>query len=368
MNRSASIGSSALAFVFAVNACADSPTAPTPDAAPTDPVHSTEAPGSPKTPSATSPDAAGVAPPLPTAPDAAKSHPKVPGMESRCAELDVDCICSEPFDTTSYVRLGSSWFNPGDSTAKECSATPEASLKGGAVERNLSDVVGSSDAVALSKLPPGHAIQHFVRGADDHLGIFSIGHGMGVALDRSARAAARFYLYHSPAFDFAQDGSCQNSKLAQFGSAGLLDKSYGYVHMYNFLTWSPASDCCMSGPGPSNVTRDDWRGRWWRVEIVFTKLDGPGFNAQVYMKNVTDGAPEIKVVDLAYGPTVDWTPAPNLMPPTRMDSIMINAFRSVPNPSTDRCRGWEGISHYLFAAWRTDAGQRIEGAYEIEGG
>jgi hypothetical protein len=153
--------------------------------------------------------------------------------------------------------------------------------------------------------------------------------------------------------------------MAQFDGGLLLDKSFGTVHMYNFTTWTPAQDCCFNGPGPEQdaVQKADWRGKWWRVEIVFINRSGgnPGFVAKVYMKNVTDNGPEYTVVDTSASGT-QLTPSSTRTPPVRMDSMSINNYRETG------CTGWLGISHYMAAGWDTDEGQRIGAAYEVEGG
>ena len=58
----------------------------------------------------------------------------VVGMEQRCGELGDSCICSEPMNTNMFSAFGSSWQNPADSTAKECSMVDDG--PGAALERN----------------------------------------------------------------------------------------------------------------------------------------------------------------------------------------------------------------------------------------
>lgn len=282
--------------------------------------------------------------------------------EQRCNELGANCVCSERFNTNALPKVSGSWYNPADSTTKECSTT-NPSILGGAIERNASDLYGSNDSTVLGALPAGYNVSYFVRGPEGHLGIFFAGHKFGSQFVK--RSAARYYIYHSPNYQFAQEGVCTNSKMAQFDGGALLDKSFGTVHMYNFTSWTPAQDCCFNGPGPDQmaVNKADWRGKWWRVEIVFTNRAGgnPGFVAKVYMKNVTDNGPELTVVDTS-APGTQLNTSNSLTPPVRMDKMHINNYRETG------CKGWLGMSHYMAAGWDTDQGQRIGPAYEIEGG
>jgi hypothetical protein len=281
--------------------------------------------------------------------------------ERRCDALGGRCICSEPFNTTAYTRFSTDFYNPVDDQADGCTVEPGLP-PGTAVARILSDVHGGTDPAALAALPAGHQVNAFMRAADGHLGVFLAGQA---GFPNKPRIAARWYLYHTPDFEFAGDGACENSKLLLFGNQGVLDKSFGPVHMYNFLTWSVAKDCCFVGPGPQNITKDAWRGKWYRVEVVVTNPAGPGTNVEVYLKNVTDNAPEIKVVDLSEpcpgcGLDGGWAPSATLTPPTPIDTLVINLYRQ------GICKGWLGVSHYVAAAWDTNAAQRIGPAAEVE--
>jgi len=124
------------------------------------------------------------------------------------------------------------------------------------------------------------------------------------------------------------------------------------------------------------------KGKWWFFEIVQTKLAGPGYNLQVYVRNVTDNGPEQKVIDLQTtglpGTPKLSPPIPTLTPPTtnpannfsgKVLAFMANQYREVnPASATPVCRGFTAISHYMLAGWAIDAGQRIGPASEIEGG
>src|SRR3989344_4461946 len=68
--------------------------------------------------------------------------PPTSGMEQKCGELGGNCVCSEPLNTNILTPVGSSWYNPADSTVNQC--TTEG-LSGGAITRNSNDIFGSND-------------------------------------------------------------------------------------------------------------------------------------------------------------------------------------------------------------------------------
>ena len=290
--------------------------------------------------------------------------------EARCNELGANCVCSEPFNTNQFTR-NSYWFNPSDSTNKECAT--DGNFPGGAIEANpINHVVFRNDSSALAALPPGHHVQYFGGGIEGHNNVFFAGNTMASAFTK--RAAARYYVYHSPNYQFKDEGVCENSKMLSLGILGI-DKSFGNPHAYNFTSFSCSNpsgcplprDCCWIGPGPTTLQRGDWKGKWWRVEIVVVNRAGPGFDMKVYMKNVTDNTPEVRVLDLSVpcpdcGSGTGWVPNSSIVPPSRLDRLVINQYRQ------GTCAGWSGFSHYMVAGWDTDQGQRIGSAFEVEGG
>jgi hypothetical protein len=279
--------------------------------------------------------------------------------EQHCGEIGAACICSEPFNTASYVG-GPDFFNPADSTTKECSVEP-ASI-GGAVVRTSATIVGSNDATALSRLPSGHRVTRFLTANNNHEGTFFAGSGVPVS-SSIVRLAARWYVYHSPSFAFKTDSSssCQNTKIMEFDGDSRIDYTGGF-HTYNYLQFSPAVDCCVTGPGPnSGLAPSQMQGKWWRWEVVLTNRSGLGYRMMMYGKNVTDNSSEITIMDTSMNGAVA-----NLRPPMLMSKMVANNHRW--SPSGSGCAGWRGISHYMMAGWTSDAGQRIGKASEIEGG
>jgi hypothetical protein len=252
---------------------------------------------------------------------------------------------------------GPDFWNPNDTSALECGV--EAADDDSAIVRTASDVVASTDSTALAALPAGHSVARFVRAADDHGGTFYVGHGLAVS-SGLLRVAARWYIYHSSGFEFKGEGTCNNSKIAEFNNDSRVDFDNGTWHTYNYLTFSPSVDCCSGGPGPGGPSAAEMRGRWFRFEAVLTNRSGPDYRMQFYTKNVTDDEAEIEAIDLWANPSVD-----NLTPPSLMSQILSNNHRFA---SSGVCGGWLGISHYMYAGWTTNAGQRIGAASEIEGG
>lgn len=277
--------------------------------------------------------------------------------EQRCNELGANCICSEPFEMTAFSS-GPDFWNPTDSTTKQCSV--ESAVIGGAIVRTGSDVLISADATAIAALPAGHSVSRFVRAGNDHQGTFYAGNGVSVS-SSFVRLAARFYIYHSPLFDYEGEGTCNNSKQAELDGDSRIDYNTGAgFHTYNYLQFSPAIDCCVSGPAINNPAVSGFKGKWVRHEIVITNRSGPSYRLQSFMKNVTNGSAEVAVIDTSIDSRVS-----NLTPPQLMSKILSNNHRW---SATGSCRGWIGLSHYIMAGWTTNSGQRIGASTEIEGG
>ena len=288
---------------------------------------------------------------------AAPSYVEAAGNEARCNELGANCICSEPFNTTAFTG-GPDFWNPSDTTTKECSV--EAAVTGGAIVRTSNTIVGSNDATAMAALPPGHTNRFFVRADDNHEGTYFAGNGIAVS-PSFVRLAARFYIYHSPTFDYEGEGSCRNSKQVELDGDSRIDYNTGAgFHTYNYLQFSPAIDCCVSGPAVNQPAVSGFKGKWVRHEIVLTNRSGSGYRLQSFMKNVSTNGPEVAVIDTSRDSRVS-----NVRPPMLMSRILSNNHRW-SNGAT--CRGWIGLSHYMMAGWTTDSGQRIGAAPEIETG
>jgi len=304
--------------------------------------------------------------------------------EARCTALGANCICSEPMNTNSWVDAGSGQnWNPGDTTSsdKQCGsyngvANAPLSTSGGV----QSSPASSGEDIAA--LPAGKSVTFVLRMATENGAFF--GHRAAAGAPTALRAV-RFYKYYSTAYNSQSNtgSSCNANKLAQFGptfpQGPIFTFEGGEWSIYDINTslgWNLTVDCC-NGPGPGN--RDagpglsGLRGNWWRIEIVTHNAapSGPGTTFDMYIKNVTTNGPELHVLDtsqsLIGGLGNTWI-APlttGLHPVGNLDAMTIDMFRAT-NGST-ACAGFASYSHFLYAAWSTDAGQRIGAATEIEG-
>lgn len=303
--------------------------------------------------------------------------------EARCAALGANCQCSEPMNTDSFSNPnGITWaWDPADTSAsdKQCATS---GVPGGIIESNAKRFYGTNTGPIMTALPAGHRLSFVGRNPAGPTGLFNIGHQFEAATP-SARRAVRMYLYFSDDFAFTNDGptACSNSgKIYQVSLEGPIITVDGrwHAHAFNSPPWSHYSstfDCCWYGPGDDRKTRDVsngvYRGKWWRMEVIFRNVGRTPTSLEFYIKNVTDNGPEYKVIDTRI-PTAqpvgsDWSQgnAENLSRPA-WDWSVFDLFRNDAGGTT--CAGYFGWTHYLAASWVVDAGQRIGPAIEIEGG
>jgi hypothetical protein len=294
--------------------------------------------------------------------------------ENRCDILGANCVCAEALNTNLSVESGSApgkmnWKDPSDSVTKECSQT--SNLAGRTIE--YCDNCGATripvnNATMLDALPVGHQVEWAWGGPNFMSGVYFIG-SRTVGSQFTKQLAARWYFYHSPDYEFDyEDGKisgvgCHNSKFMQFsGPNSLIDNTDGPIHMYNFTDFTPAQDCCSSGPGPENVTAAELRGKWWRFEAVYTNRAGPDWEFQLYGQPITDPGPERLIIDTTALGTQLNNPV-SRTPPQRQDDMLVNMYRS-----DGTCSGFRAVSHYMLAGWDTDdVSHRIGPAEEVEG-
>ncbi len=352
-----------------------------------------------------------------------------PAAEKRCTELGVNCVCSEPLNTTNFVPsvYGPTWLNPADSTTKQCTAEEfnDPAATGAAITQNFGVpvVYGDNNATALAALPAGHQISYFLREGSGNVSAWHITHmqkpfnagrteaaqalfpnggtvttGARTEHIEIKRAAVRFYVYRSADYDFNTEngGQCQNSKIGQIDTLIFSHIQPPKIAAYNFMWggWTPARsgvDCCGAGPynagemnGPASSA--DWKGKWWRYEFVTSNrlgakdangnVVGPGYRMQGFIKNITDptwnAGQEARILDTNGTITspVGWAPSPTDLTPGQFiaDGPVFPLAFSLGLYRAVTCRGWAGVSHFMAAQWSTDTGQRIGAAYEIEGG
>lgn len=285
---------------------------------------------------------------------------------------------------TGFASVNGSWLNPTDTTSKECGAE----VLGAPITRaNANDMVASTDATALSRLPTGNSVSRFVATQPGLSGTLFIG-GAQTSKDLgsqyNARMAMRAYVYHSPDYNFRDETPPCHSKFLQ-GQVGAwhIENAFGQLEMYQFTNpnWGPASyfprDCCWGLPGATASSPDhaEWKGHWFYVENIVTKRAGPGVRHQLYMRDISkgvtkwNGGKEALLVDW-YGTTGGpdpWTADFNQLITSSPAQVPmdLNYYREVS--AGGACNGWRAASHFMIAGWDTDTGQRIGPAIEVEG-
>lgn len=306
--------------------------------------------------------------------------------EAACTTLGANCIASEPLNATghAYTKPG---INPNDSTTKQANME---GIAGAAATRNSNDISwasSASDPTIFAALPSGHSITRVMKGNPGHVGIFWLGARLGASFTK--QAALRMYIYYSPDFVFAGTGgaACENHKffevwsnsgnynlVSSFGATNASGGGGGAHNFYNTinLPWNHAVDCCNSGPnttsnfGPTPATAR--RGKWFRAEVVTTNRAGGsspnGFQAQVYLKNITDGTAEQKILDTTgtfFSGIEAWGAWDDLTPGEVIHNLTFAAYRQ------GTCAGFYAFSHMMVAGWNT-TGNRIGAASEVESG
>ena len=309
------------------------------------------------------------------------------GNEDRCEALGANCVCSEPMNTNNLVLKGNNYsLDPKDTTAKEC--TGADGVAGGVIVGNDKDsdptsfIVAENSSSVLGALPSGNKVNFVIRGANNNAGTggapFYIGHKADSKFIK--RMAYRYYVYHTSDFEFTQMCS-GNTKFAEgpaiagmhYNSSGIKIQYYGTWNKWTYANGTKqVGDCCQIGP-PGKDARQPlsfYQGKWIRVEgVVTNRLGGAspnGFTFKLYMKNITDGTPEMKVVDTTIsapgaGFSTDWLGKDDVTPSSLVKNFFSNNYRE------GACKGYRAITHYMVAGWDTDEGQRIGSANEVEG-
>lgn len=304
--------------------------------------------------------------------------------ESRCTELGANCICSEPLNTNSWIVINTWGYNPADTTGsdKECRNEGVAGVAyfstdpTGAKSR-FSVASAATDPAIFTALPQGNTVTYVWRSPTGE-GTGVISNRFRIGTDPFVRQGIRFYRYYSSDFTFTGPTPpdaplCNSLKIMQMGSkgnysGGPMFQGVGNWAFYDFSTstgWSASVDCCgepkIPGQAASLPTRASVRGKWIRFEgyIVNNTTSGTTSN-EWYMKNVTDNTPEVRIAD-----TAGAAQFAGVHPASPMIDFSVNGFRS---NNGNACGGYFAHSHFLAAAWTTNAGQRIGAAVEIEAG
>jgi len=291
---------------------------------------------------------------------AAANEARVTTLQSEGATV----ICSEPLQATSYPEASNDYKNPNDTSTLQCS---QDGVTGGAIVRTVDgDLTASTNATALAALPAGHSVSRFLETAGG--GTLYLGSTAAIS-SGLVRISARWYKWYSSTFQFKSEGSCENSKHAEFGASTILDVldsgngTHINYHTYGYTSgdgWSPGTDGYTSGPstGSANhVLKTATKGKWWRYEMVITGRQSSSFRMRLYGRNITDDSAEVLLIDTDAG-----ADHPGQTPPALISRMVSNNHRF------GTCNGTFGLSHFLLAGWSTDAGQRIGAASEVEGG
>ena len=327
-------------------------------------------------------------------------------VENRCDDLGINCVCSEPANTDTLVLdKTTEGLNPADtiSSDKECSVNGLVGSAMSGLFSEINQITTGNNPSVLAKIPAS-TISNYARGVDGHTVNWFFG---AKDIDTikpypKARTAFRWYVYHSSSavageadFEFKGDASCANTKWARLGSTDSGIQADGGINFTFYTLWSwnkganilKEANCCWTGPpaidydgnqyaySPVGKTAGGWktylRGKWWRVEIVMTNRGANnvapnGTVLQMFMKNITDDSPEIKVVDTSIvdattGPDGSWLGWNDFTDTSVTSNFETNNYRQ------GVCSGYKAISHYMLSAWDTNAGQRIGSALEIEG-
>ena len=312
--------------------------------------------------------------------------PSYAANEARCATLGANCICSEPMNTATWVdRSGGQFFDPADTTVsdKQCSSSGVA--VGAAYESGSGfTLVPTNSGEAITNLPAAHTNTWVLATPSNGAGGQAFG-GKDAGGTPTARKAIRFYQYYSTNYSFVGEngGACLNSnKVAQLGWNGALTGgpiftitagTWSFYAVEISTNWNQNGNGCCAGPGPgatgAGPSLAAAKGKWFRYEIVIhnSATTGAPTTFDWFIKNITDNTAEVQVVNSAVATTmpdsVNWTTAlaTTLHPTNTINELSIDMFRN------GTCTGFAAYTHYLSAAWATDAAQRIGAATEIEG-
>ena len=305
--------------------------------------------------------------------------------EDRCSKLGAACICSEPLNTNKYVATSSNTWNPSDSVTKQCSHNAlNSPISTGRPSIDL--LKFSNESSILSKLPIGHKVNYILRALDGEpnytpwkVGVLNLDSSGRFGSVPKKRLAVRFYMYHSSDFSFANayDGESNNTKFFEGSdfNSGFWDSKGGKSSAFTYILYGWTSTSGVTYKTKSSyqepMTSDEMKGVWLRFELIVTNRDGAitgqGTRLEMFMKDVTNGTPEVKVWDTALDLfTKGVYMGIDAKPSGLMESFYTNNWRQDAKNGIPM-KGFRAISHYMLAAWDTDEGQRIGSALEVEG-
>jgi hypothetical protein len=249
--------------------------------------------------------------------------------EQRCNQLGANCVCARSLVTSRWVASSNSGFyyeadqNTGDS--KLCSTLT--------ADGRATVWTPNSGSLSVASGLNGQSVTQ-------HSGLtFVVEPSSAVINSLSGRVGARYYFQLGPGYQSTLDGGCSNDKYIHIGQY--------FTANTNGFYWN--GDGSGFGIKPSQVI-----GKWMRLELYVNNYQNPT-SYEVYLKNVTDGTPEIARTNLPPGAGV----AGSMMPG---NTHPVHRYRA------GSCSGSSKMMYVLMAHWPTNSGQRIGPAAEVEGG
>lgn len=341
-------------------------------------------------------------------------------QEQWCTNNAANCVCSEKLQHTSYTVP---WYDgyaiqllgtdPNDYQCQMLSGAGSVVAKYQPVYFDQRDITIGSDPAILALLPNRNSalMVRYLRpsysnmgwGGGSSMSTFYLGH-FYITLGSAKRLALRWYEYHSPDYELAEQGSngCSNGKTTWFGEAGGMGPRAAMMtasgatptsYMYAYTRangwessyadyWYAFHQGYAPRPG-SAVNYNSMRGKWTRMEQIIRRpraVDSAtsGFDTSLYMTNVTDGGTTVEDIRLSSGCTgcqivggvnnqnFTWTTA--FRNTFDIQDIHVENYRAAENAPNIGCAGWMAYAYVAVAKWDTDAGQMIGAASEIEGG
>lgn len=286
--------------------------------------------------------------------------------EARCNALGTNCVCSEPLNTSSMGRSGA-YYNPGDSTTKECrgeTGTAQSFYFTGTM------TAAGSGTAPITALPSGNTVSYAWSAPEGHTGTIGPWHFFPNGTPPFRNIAVRYYAYLSPNWSWNNEyADCGRAKFWYWGDAGNPNRMWQQVvgtgdgwGIANFLSTTANVDCCnwgpMASPAPS-FTGASFKGRWTRHEIVFQNANTTGLVIKIYKQTLGVDAQNVLVLDSSRD---------SRFANIQMDGGALAAVKATLYGERS-CTGYGAFSHFMVAGWDGEyVGQRIGPAFEMEGG
>jgi len=298
--------------------------------------------------------------------------------EQRCTDLGANCICSEPLNTNSLVPASNpDYLNPADSTTKQCGTFQNAPVRPAA----------DFSAVAAYDLPAG--INYVLRRrGNGGATTAQIETPIGASLHTSStrRICLRWYTRLSADYQYKAAGVCESFKFGELQWAS----GAGWGVHWDFAEGSGGGGERMTiarFDSNSNGAAEDsynlgnsgaWVSKYMKAEWTYAELcasgqiqAGLGISIEGYVRGVDSGKtrtwPKTLIGDACAQIYPATNPAANCGSAGTVGGLGINLYRGADQGGAG-CTGTRDTTHFLVAAWDSDAGQLIGAASEVEGG